>query len=231
MRERVEFAAEPSCSSERFSFMLLQLSVAWPQFTAAAVLLLFPLSLLFGKRVEFRELSRSWEKTWAKALSLPWHWVDLVRVSAGVWLLRTAIGLDYRVGTLTGQGELALAAALLIGGMVVQVVACRADGGFSAPFVYVLAATALWFPPLLAGLALISGIAAAVACHSLGTFFWWLPLCLGALGFWLYPNWLMLTTGIALSLGAALLPLLFQREWVFAHRTMPVDPELLQPLR
>jgi hypothetical protein len=211
--------------------MFSQLTLAWPQFPVALILLLFPLPLFFGKGVEFRELSRAWGRVWTKTFSLPWHWIDLVRVAAGVWLLRTAIGLSHRTGGAAGHAELAIAAGVLILGMIVQSVACRAEGGFSMPFVYVLAATAMWFPPLLACLALVASLAGALACQSLGSFLWWLPVSLGAIGFWLYPDWLMLASGIGLSLGAALLPLLFQREFVLAHRALPVDPELLRPLR
>ena len=211
--------------------MFSQLTLAWPQFPVAVVLLLFPLPLFFGKGVEFRELSRSWGRVWTKAISLPWHWIDLGRVGAGVWLLRASTGLQHRTVETTGHTELAVAAGVLIVGMIVQSVACRYEGGFHIPFVYVLAATAAWFPPLLAVLVLISSLAGALACQSLGSFLWWLPVSVGALGVWLYPDWLMLAAGIALSLGGALLPMLFQREFVFAHRALPVDPELLRPLR
>jgi hypothetical protein len=211
--------------------MLSQLSLDWPQFAAAVVLLLVPLPLFFGKGVEFRELDRSWQGVWMKAVLLPWHWIDLVRVGTGTWLLMAAIGLTNKAEVMPGKTLLALAAGVLAAGMVAQAVACRAEGVFFVPFVYVLATTAVLFPPLLAAPALILAITASFAFRSLAAFLWWLPACLVALGNWLYPNWLLLGIGAAVSILAALLPLLFQREFVFAHRGLPPDAESMHALR
>jgi hypothetical protein len=206
-------------------------SLDWPRFTAAVVLLLAPLPLFFGKGVELRELERSWESVWMRALLLPWHWVDLVRAGTGTWLLMAAIGLTSTAEVMPGKTLLALAAGVLVVGAVVQAVACRADEVFFIPFVYVLAETAVLFPPLLAALALILAITAAFAFRSLAAFLWCLPVCLVALGQWLYPNWLLLGIGAMVPVLAALLPLLFHRAFVFALRKFPADPEAMHDLR
>jgi hypothetical protein len=212
--------------------MLFQLTQNWPQFLGAVILLFTPLPLFFGKGVEFRELGRPWHHVWRGALLLPWHWIDFLRLVAGAWLLKAAIGLAFAPEAIPEQHPmLALAACILMVGMVAQALSAPEEGTFFVPFTYVFAATAVFFPPLLATLVLIPAITATIGFRSLAAFLWSLPICLGALGVWLYPNWLWLAVGVTLSMGAALLPLLFSRDFVFAHRALPADAEALRPLR
>lgn len=213
--------------------MFSSLSLDWTQFIFAAVVLLVPLPLFFSKAVQFRELDRSWHRVVWRAVTLPWHWVDLVRTGVAVYCLCSAAGLgqSFDPGAPPHRGVVVLVGAILAVAVIVQTVACRAEGGFHVPFAFVFATAVVLFPPALAALALISAVAAAVAARSLSAFLWVLPAALAILGAGLYPNWRLLGIGAAVSLLGAVLPLLFHRESVFAHRALPPDPEAASKLR
>ncbi|MEY2881805.1 MAG: hypothetical protein RLZZ15_4185 [Verrucomicrobiota bacterium] len=203
----------------------------WPLFVTAVIFLWAPLPLFFGKSVEFRELNRSWHRAKSQAVSLPWHWVDLLRAAAGTWLLQAAMGIDNDVGEAVNVRAVAASGAVLAVGVIIETVVRRIPDGFFIPFVYVLGAAAVWFPPVLAVPALITAVLGAVALRTLAAFLWFLPVTTVGFANWTYPSWAMVGLGAAVPVVAALLPVMFQRECVFAHRALPVDEESLRPLR
>ena len=206
--------------------MFSHLSVEWSRFAIAAALLLIPLPLFFGKGTQLRELDRSWHRYVPKVFSLPWHWIDLLRTGAGMWLLLDAIGYSRSPNAaLLPKGVLVILGATLFVALVLQTVACKQPGGFYAPCVFVFAVTATLYPPLLAGFALVAAITAAIAIRSVPVFFLALPFCIVGLGALLLPKWLLLAVWAPLTIWPALLPILFQRDFLFAHRAVAVEVE------
>ncbi len=211
--------------------MTLNFTLHLPLLVAAGVLLLFPLPLLFGPGGQFRELDRSWSKLRWQALLFPWHWIDLVRSLVGVKLLLAAFALVPASHDPIPKTAAFVFAGMLAVGLIVQTVACRAEAGFHLPVAYLGAMVAVVFPPVLASLALISAIMVAFAVNTLTAFLWALPVALGAIGMWLFPQWMLLAPLTALPLVAAVIPMMFQGHFVLAHKAVPVDPESLRDLR
>lgn len=206
--------------------MFSNLPIDWTHFAIAALVLVFPLPLLFGKGVQHRDLDRSWHNYVSKVFALWWHWLDLIRVVAGTRLLMAAVGFshDPRAVALP-KGIYVVVAAVLLIAVIVQTVACKAPHGFNAACVIVFGVTATLYPPLLAGLTLVSALTVALALRSLPAFFFAVPACLVGVGALLLPKWIVLGMWAPVAVVPAILPLLFQREIVLAHRAVVVEPE------
>lgn len=213
--------------------MFSSLAIDWLPFLTSVLLLWLPLTLVLGKKVHYRELDSAWGRCIGKAVSLPWHWIDAVRSGAAVFFLCTAVDFSRALGAEEANGleAMLMVAAVLAIGVILQTVVCPAEDGFHTPFAYVFAANAVLFPPATAALALVVAVLAAVGFRSLAGFLWVLPVSLLGIGLWLYPHYGELSIGAGLSLLAAILPVLFRRHFVFAHRPVPVDPEMLRELR
>lgn len=213
--------------------MFPSLAINWLPFLISVLLLWLPITLLFGKAVQYRELDSAWNRFAPKAATLPWHWIDLLRAAAAAFFLCEAAGFSRALTEAepTNLEAAFVVAVVLAVGVVLQTVVCRADNGFHTPFAYVLGVCAVLFPPATASLALVVAVTAAIGFRTLAAFLWTLPMSLVAIGAWLYPHWVELGLGAGFSLLAAILPMLFHRHFVFAHRTVPPDPEMLRDLR
>jgi hypothetical protein len=219
-------------STELF-FMSSTLAINWLPFLISVLLLWLPITVLFGKTVQYRELESAWGRFAPKAATLPWHWIDALRAAAAAFFLCEAVGFSRAIAESEPsnlEASLVVAAVLAVG-VILQTVVCRADNGFHTPFAYVFGVCAVLFPPAPAALALVVAVTAAIGFRTLAAFLWVLPMSLVAIGAGLYPHWVELSLGAGFSLLAAILPMLFHRHFVFAHRTVPPDPEMLRDLR
>ncbi len=205
--------------------MFANLPVDWLRFAVATALLLFPLPLLFGRGVHYREVERSWQRYIGRALTLPWHWIDLLRVLGGTHLLMSAIGLSRAAGRFPDKWAIVLLALVLGAGVVVQCVACKCPEGFHAAVVFVTGVIAVLLPPLVAGLTLVSALTIGLAIRSIPAFFFGLPVGLVVLGYFFYPQWFLIGIGVVVSLVPGLLPVMFQRELMLALRASPAQDE------
>lgn len=213
--------------------MFSSLAIDWLPFLTSMLLLWLPLTLMLGKKVQYRELDSAWGRFVGRAISLPWHWIDAVRAGAAVFFLCTAVDFSRALGAEESnslEAALVVAAVLAIG-VILQTVVCPAEDGFHTPFAYVFAANAVLFPPALAALALVVAVLAAIGFRTLAGFLWVLPVSIIGIGFGLYRHYGELSIGAGLALLAAILPMLFRRHFVFAHRMVPPDPESLRELR
>lgn len=213
--------------------MFSSLAIHWLPFLTSLLLLWLPIAVVFGQGVQYRELDSTWQRCIREAVFLPWHWIDALRIGAATFFLCDAVGFSR---SLAAEEETHLAAALVVAivlavGVVLQTVVCRAEGSFHVPFTFVFGAVAVLFPPMVAGLALVVGLTAAIGFRSLAAFLWVLPISVLAIGSWLYPHYVELSLGAGLSVLGAILPMLFHRHFVFAHRSVPPDPEALRDLR
>ena len=213
--------------------MFTSLAIDWLPFLTSVLLLWLPVTLVFGKGVQYRELDSAWHHFFAPAIFLPWHWIDGVRIGAATFFLCDAVGFSrsLAVDELTHGGAASVVAAVLAVGVILQTVVCRAEGSFHVPFTFVFGAVAVLFPPAVAALALVVAVTAAIGFRSLAAFLWVLPMGVLAIGSWLYPHFVELSLGAGLSVLGAILPMLFHRHFVFAHRSVPPDPEALRDLR
>ncbi len=206
--------------------MFSNLPVDWPRFSIAAVVLIFPLPMLFGRGVQYRELDRSWNRFTGKLFSLPWHWIDLLRAFGATKLLMSAVTYSYLpTAAPVPKGVFLLMAAVFALGVVLQTVACKCPEGFHVPCIYVFAITAAFFPPVFAGFTLVSALTVAIAVRSVTAFFFAMPFCLAILGEFLFPQWLPLGVWAPASVLPALLPMMFQRDSMLAHRAVPPEPD------
>lgn len=213
--------------------MFSSLAIHGLPFLTSVLLLWVPIGLLMGKGVHYRELDAAWHPFMAPAVFLPWHWFDVVRIGAATFFLCDAVGFSRSLAEdeLTQLNAALVVAITLAVGVVLQTVVCRAEGGFHVPFTFVLGAVAVLYPPAVAALVLVVAVTAAIGFRSLAAFLWALPVGVLAIGGGLYRHPVELSLGAGLGVLAAILPLLFHRHWVFAHRRVPVDPEALRDLR
>jgi hypothetical protein len=213
--------------------MFSSLAINWLPFLISVLLLWLPITVLFGKTVQYRELESAWGRFAPKAATLPWHWIDALRAAAAAFFLCESVGFSRAITESEPSNlEATLVVAVVLAvGVVLQTVVCRAENGFHTPFAYVFGVCAVLFPPAPAALALVVAVTAAIGFRTLAAFLWVLPMSLVAIGSWLYPHWVELGLGAGFSLLAAILPMLFHRHFVFAHRMVPPDPEMLRDLR
>ncbi len=206
--------------------MFANLPIDWTRFAIGAGVLLFPLPLLFGRGVAYRELDRAWSRYTSQALTLPWHYIDAIRAAIGARLLLTSLIFSpmTQAGRLSKEVIVVFAAVFALS-VIVQTVVCKAPHSFNAACVFVFAVTAAFYPPMLAGLTLISAVTVSLAMRSLPAFFFVVPICLVGLGLLLLPKWTLLAVWPPAAILPALLPVLFQRDLVLAHRAVPVERE------
>lgn len=206
--------------------MLVKLSVDWVRFATAAAVLIFPLPLLFGRGVQYRELARAWHRHIGQVFALPWHWIDLVRTMAGTWLLMSSIGLYFDSRVSLAKEPVVLFGGVMLLAVILQTVVCKdPEDGFHTCCVFVFGFTAIFFPPVVAGLMLVSGLTIGIALRSVPAFFFGLAVCIPVIGYFFYPQWRLIPIGMAVALLPGLLPMLFQRDLVLAHRAVKSDPE------
>jgi hypothetical protein len=210
------------------------LAIDWLRLAAASLLLLPPMGLLHGRRVEHRLAARDWDGYWQRAFFLPAHAVDFLRAAAGAALLAGALLHVPHAAGLAKYAPWVAQALLLMLALSLQSLICREPEASHAPFAFAIGLVAGFLPAqmtgltalAIAGLALIFAVVTAAGLRSPGAFFPLLALALPALGSAVLDKGRILSL-LALSCALVLpwlLPLLFPRDLVVAHRASPGNP-------
>jgi hypothetical protein len=130
------------------------MTVNWPLFLPAVVLLWTPVALLQGKKARHRVIDLGWHGYWPRTLFFGLHWFDLIRAGVGAGLLSAATAVDLISAGINAHPPLLLRAGVLLVGALLQCRSHRDPKIIHAPFAY------------LAGLAL-GGLYPTVAVFSL----------------------------------------------------------------
>ena len=205
-------------------------SLDWARFLPVAFLLLFPLPLLFARKTQYRALDENWAHYTAKGFTFPWHWLDVVRAFVGTWLLLQVLAInppEYIAPKLI-YGVFGLVLVLAV---TLQTVVCRSRGSFHAPFGFVIGVLIAVLSPIAAGLTLLSAFTVALAFRAAPAFFGAAAVAAPIFGYFFFPYYYLLPPLTAMSGIPLLLPVLFQREFVLAHRHIRETHEDHGPLR
>lgn len=192
--------------------------IDWTSFGPALLALWIPTALFAGKQVIFRPISCEWSRT--QIFTLPHHVIDLVRSAVGAWLLLHSIEAAPDLEDLTRYIPVAIQGGVLIVAVVIQTVFCKEPESANAPFAFVAGIVAGFFPPVVAGFALVSAIVVSLGARTPAAFF--LVLAVGIAVAGLLFEGVELIANIVVGSIAVVLPwliaLLFSRELVLAQR-------------
>ena len=201
--------------------------VDWPRFVSALVLLLTPVSLFYGKKIRYRDISRDWDEHWLRILTHGLHAIDFSRAALGTWLLLDSLHSVPNAHGLAEYAVLLTQGSIRIFAVFLQTVVCREPGHSNAPFAFVTGLLLTGIAPLVAVFALVLAISVAMGARSPAAFFPLVAvghLCLG---------YVLKGSGgvIGLSFGAvaAMVPVLwsfmFHRDLVIAYRAKRLPSE------
>ena len=208
--------------------------VDWLKFLPALVLLLTPLSLFYGEKTRYRDISRDWDQHWTLILTHGSHAIDLGRAALGTWWLLDSLqtvpnahGLERYLPLLT-QGSIRILAVLL------QTVVCREPEHANAPFAFVTGLLLGGSAPVVALFALALAIPVAAGSRTPIAFFPLVAIAHFAIGFWFKGKGAVI--GLSFGAIAATIPVLwsfmFHRDLVVAYRAKKVTKETaLDPMR
>jgi len=205
-------------------------SLDWVRFLPVALLLIFPLPLFFGRKTQYRALDESWAKRTGKAISYPWHWLDLVRAFVCTRLLLQLLEI-HPPEHLAPKPAFLVFGALLVVAVTTQTVGCKSPNAFHAPFGFVTGVLLSVLPPIGSGLTLLSALTVALAFRAAPAFFGAAAILAGLFGTFFFPVWLLLAPLVVLSGIPLILPILFQRDFVLAHRPLRETHHDHGPLR
>jgi hypothetical protein len=195
------------------------------------LLILLPLPRFYASRVRLRTIAyldierrnASWGKVWTRVLTMPWHWIELVRAVVGMWCLTTGLEALRLRGTYHAFSAPWMVGALALGiGLLAIPVALprtRSLKGTIAPITFVAGALIIVLPWHASLGALALGFVALLSFKSLAAFFLALSMALAGFAFF-FAN--MMFAGAVATVFAAL-PMLFaffsERELVIAMRS------------
>ena len=205
-----------------WALILFGLTVNSPSFFGAALLLIFPTPLLFGKSIEYRSLQRRWRHVLPQILGCAWHWIDLVRAFGGTLLLLRAVRAPAIRMNSDDVGAWLLVGLVLSIGVLAQLITCKRTDAFYAPYMFVFGAIAAIFPPVIVALGVPVAIAVACGLRSPAAIFIALPLALGTFS-WLAFDLLILAIGSAVCMLPLVSALLFERQLVVIHNAVPPE--------
>jgi hypothetical protein len=160
------------------------MSIDWLKFAPALVLLLVPIAVFHGPRVRYRLAGRDWDRHWPQVLTLGLHAIDLGRAALGAWLLAEALLPDPAArGLLQREAVLLTDATVLTLAAVLQTVVCKEPDSFHAPFAFVTGLALGFFPPAVAGFAVVFALVITAGVRVPDIFFLLLALSLYGAGF------------------------------------------------
>lgn len=200
--------------------------IHWLTFVPALVLLLTPIGLFHGSRVQYRPIPSGFDGYWSRTIALGLHTIDLLRAVLGAWLLASALRPSLELAEagyfalVPAQGAvLATQTAVLLVAILLQTFVCKEPDGALAPFAFG-AGVVLGFLPALPGFfAVLVATVAALGLRSVGSFFPLLSLTvMAATTLILGSRNVYVATPLALTVFAPwLFTLLFPRHFVIAY--------------
>lgn len=194
--------------------------IDWTYLLPALALLLTPISLFHGGKVRIRSTSRDWDTHWRQILTLYLHPLDLARAALGGWLLLNAIALLPGAHGPTRYAVMLTQGTSMIVGTLLQTVTCKEEDSAHAPFVFIAGLLLGFYPPAIAGLALLLALTLAGGARTPVAFFPVLAVALAGLGFGLGGKKILLQ--LVGGVGAALVPwlwsMLFHRDLLISYR-------------
>lgn len=193
--------------------------IDWVKFLPALLFLLTPIALFHGKRVRYRGLDQSWDGYWKRALALGLHSIDVLRATAGAWLLAESFrGAPDTTGVLR-YAPLAAQFGLLCLATTVQTMVCKERDSANAPFAFVAGLAIGYLPPLTSGFALVIAFVVAFGARLAPIFFPFLAVAIVGLGMLLNGKkllYVLISVACAIAL-PWLLCLLFPRTLVVSY--------------
>ncbi|MCX6953462.1 MAG: hypothetical protein NTV51_15035 [Verrucomicrobia bacterium] len=194
--------------------------IDWLELAPALLFLLVPIGLVRGPKIRHRPIVRDWGGHWAAILSLGLHWIDLGRAILGAWWLADAIPLDPAAVGFVRYSVPAVRGAVLLVAVVLQVVVCFERQAFYAPFMFVSGMLLGFYPPLIAGFAVLLALTIAAGLRLPTTYFPLLCVSLVVIGYFFEerPALVSLAVGGGVTLLPWLLPVMFRRAPVLAYR-------------
>ena len=203
--------------------------IDWLRFTSALVLLLTPVSLFYGKKTRYRELSRDWDEYWLLMLTYGIHAIDFSRAALGTWLLLDSLHSMPNSHGLAKYAVLFTQGSVRIFAVFLQTVTCREPGHSNAPFAFVTGLLLTGIAPLVAVFALALAIPIAMGARSPAAFFPLVALAHLGIGFLFKGKGAFL--GLSFGALAAMVPLVwsvaFRRDLVIAYRAKRPTKESL----
>jgi hypothetical protein len=199
------------------------MQISWLFLAPALVLLLVPIGL-FNSGLRHRAIHSEWRGYWKRILSLPQHYLDLVRAFGGAWLLTHSVAPNPDAAGLLRFAAFGAVTASAVVAVALQALVCRERDSVHAPFAFLIGLALGVLPPLTAGAALIFAFTLTVGSRVPALFFFALAASSVVFGFvFIGPKAAFVVAPMA---AAALLPwlasLLLHRELVVTHRPRAV---------
>src|SRR5688500_5207336 len=98
----------------------------WSVFGSAVVCLIIPIGLFHTPRLRYRPISRNWVEQWQAILSVPHHFIDVLRAALGAWLLVHSIHAEpVSTASLTKYGPALVHAGVIMLGVLLQTLFCK----------------------------------------------------------------------------------------------------------
>ena len=157
------------------------MTINWPVFIPALILLLTPIGIFHGRKVRYRSLRSDWDRHWPQIFSLGLHAIDLTRAALGGWLLINVLKAAAGPATHWWQPVVLQWSVILIA-VILQVRICKEERALNAPFAYFVGLVFGLYPPQIAGFPLLLATVAAAGSRTPAAFFPVLSVLLVGLG-------------------------------------------------
>lgn len=195
--------------------------IDWLKLVPALLLLLTPIGLFHGKKIRVRPIDRDWDTHWPQIAGLGLHWIDLGRAVLGAWLLLDALSLPPGTRGVMRYAPIAAQGAVLVFSSCLQCFVCKERDSAHAPFMFVTGLLLGFYPPTVAGFAILLALTATAGARAPWIYFPLLAVLVAVLGY------LFLGQGALIRLGAGgaavalpwLLSLMFRQTLVLSYRT------------
>ena len=180
--------------------------------------LLIPSRLFFNYRTSCRDVDQPLHGYRLKIITFVWHWIDIAKGYIGTAFLLNS--LQYNVSNPSGEGKLiaAVHAGILFVSVVTHSVACKKSDSMLAPFGLLIGIMLSCTSLCVSFMALILSLTTLVAIGSGSAALVAFGLALIFLGYFLFPNFVRLGTGMVLIITPLVLSWLFRRTLTVAYR-------------
>jgi hypothetical protein len=154
----------------------------WYFLLPAIALLLTPVGFFHGSKVRYRPILRDWRDHWRQIFALGLHAVDFLRAILGGWFLMLAFKPAF-VSSLPEWSAPAIQSAVVISGVLLQMLICKEPKGLNAPFAFLCGLMFGLYSPAVAGYPVLFAVVLACGARMPMAFFPVLAVCLELFGF------------------------------------------------